>query len=297
MATPKKRLDATIESLTARVDASPKHAKASTNPLVLTPKHSKPKASAVTPTTSKKVQPYDRSQDLYKRICKGFIDSTRTPPKNKSFTPSKFFKSRTPAAVAPNLLLKCITISCCDEPIDYIRDIDNLKKVGEKTKKKRIDKVETVMPLYNIKAGVDAHEHVEIVADVVEEIFDEATQVKSMKTIRSKKISRECFGGVVGGVPSSARASRSLKRKGSPLGVEASKKRRNIVYNSADSSGDEDTMFISTVKPILSEDEKKEMHEILGKSYDLDKLAGVDTDNDAAKEDVAMGRKRKEGNL
>ena len=56
MATPKKRLDATIESLAARVDASPKHAKASANPLLLTPKHAKSKASAVTPTTSKKVQ-------------------------------------------------------------------------------------------------------------------------------------------------------------------------------------------------------------------------------------------------
>ena len=41
MATPKTRLDATIESLTARVDASPKHAKASTNPLVLTQKEAK----------------------------------------------------------------------------------------------------------------------------------------------------------------------------------------------------------------------------------------------------------------
>ena len=63
-----------------------------------------------------------------------------------------------------------------------------------------------------------------------------------------------------------------------------------MVYNEADSSDEEDAMFISTIKPILSEEENEEMQKILGKSDDA-------TDIDTAKEDVGVRRQRKEGNL
>ena len=292
--------------------------------------------SAVTPSPNRKrAQPCDRSKDLYNRICKGLIDSTRTPPKNKNLTPTKFFKSRSAAATAPahENLRKRVALYFCDEPVEYIKDVENMNKVGGRTRKRRSVAVEMVMPLYNIKTGVDAHEHVEMVADVVDEIFDESTKGKTKKQksrkVKTGKTQKVVDQGAPIQQPSTsssksdeyeppvysfegnneentdfnktapkslkysvikAPAAVSMKRKGSPQKTEPSKKRKAVVYNEADSSDEEDAMFISTIKPILSEEENEEMQKILGKSDDA-------TDIDTAKEDVGVRRQRKEGNL
>jgi len=332
MSTPKKRLDATIASLAARVEISP-HRSRPSSPLVRTPKHSKLKTSVATPSPNrKKAQPCDRSKDLYNRICKGLIDSTRTTPKNKNSTPTKFFKSRSAAATvpAPKNLRKTVPLYFCAEPVEYITDVENINKVGGRTRKRRSVAVEMVMPLYNIKTGVDAHEHVEIVADVVDEIFDESTKGKTKKQksrlVKVQKAVNPCvsiqpssstykseeyeppiysFEGSVEEntefnktAPESLKYSViktpavvSLKRKASTQEeTEPSKRRKTVVYNNADSSDEEDAMFISTIKPILSEEENEEMQKILGKTDDT---IGIDT----ATEDVLVRRQRKEGNL
>ena len=179
MTTPKKRLDATIASLAARVDVSPKHPRPS-SPLVRTPKHSKTKTSVVTPN-SKRVLACDRSQDLYKRICKGLIDLSRTPLNKKVLTPSKFFKSRTTAA--PKNAVKRVPFYFCDAPVEYIKDVENMNKVGGRNRKRPSVAVEVVIPLDNIKTGVGAQDYVEVMTDIVEKIFDEATRgnAKSLK--------------------------------------------------------------------------------------------------------------------
>jgi len=331
MSTPKKRLDATIASLAARVEISP-HRSRPSSPLVRTPKHSKLKTSVATPSPNrKKAQPCDRSKDLYNRICKGLIDSTRTTPKNKNSTPTKFFKSRSAAATvpAPKNLRKTVPLYFCAEPVEYITDVENINKVGGRTRKRRSVAVEMVMPLYNIKTGVDAYEHVEIVADVVAEIFDESTKGKTKKqksrlvkvqkavnpfapaqpsssTYKSEEY--EPIYSFEGSVEENAEFNKtapeslkysviktpavvSLKRKASTQEeTEPSKRRKTVVYNNADSSDEEDAMFISTIKPILSEEENEEMQKILGKTDDT---IGIDT----ATEDVLVRRQRKEGNL
>ena len=179
MTTPKKRLDAAIASLAARVDVSPKHPRPS-SPLVRTPKHSKTKTSVVTPN-SKRVLACDRSQDLYKRICKGLIDLSRTPLNKKVLTPSKFFKSRTTAA--PKNTVKRVPFYFCDAPVEYIKDVENMNKVGGRNRKRPSVAVEVVIPLDNIKTGVGAQDYVEVMTDIVEKIFDEATRgnAKSLK--------------------------------------------------------------------------------------------------------------------
>ena len=208
-----------------------------------------------------------------------------------------------------------------------------MNKVGGRTRKRRTVAVEMVMPLYNIKTGVDAHEHVEMVADVVDEIFDESTKGKTKKQ-KSRKVKTGKTQKVVDqGVPTrpstsssnkseeyepfiysfegnveentefnktapkslkysviKAPAAVSIKKIGSPQKSEPSKKRKAVVYNEADSSDEEDAMFISTIKPILSEEENEEMQKILGKSDDA-------TDIDTTKEDVGVKRQRKEGHL
>lgn len=60
-----------------------------------------------------------------------------------------------------------------------IKDVENMNKTGGRSRRRHSVAVETVMPLYNIKTGGDAYEHVEIVADVVNEIFDGKTKKKS----------------------------------------------------------------------------------------------------------------------
>jgi len=319
MSTPKKRLDATIASLAARVDVSPNHPRPS-SPLVRTPKHSKLKTSVVTPSPSrKKAQPCDRSNDLYNRICKGLIDSTRTTPKHKNLTPSKFFKSRS-SVPAPKNLGKTVPLYFCDEPVEYIKDVGSMNKAGGRTRRRHSVAVETVMPFYNIKTGGDAHEHVEIVADVVNEIFDDSTKGKTKKQ-KTREVKKGKF--QKGAPPQSSTsalksreyeppiysfegtveentevknsvinplAAVGMKRKGSSQDSEPSKRRKTIVYNNADSSDEEDAMFISTIKPILSEEDNEEMQKILGKPDDA-------TDTATAKEDVGVRRQRKEGNL
>jgi len=330
MSTPKKRLDATIASLAARVDVSPKHPRPS-SPLVRTPKQTKTKTSVVTPN-SKRALPCGRSQDLYKRICKDVIDSSRTPP-NKVLTPSKFFKSRTTAASKNSV--KRVSLYFSDDPVEYIKDVENMNKVGGRNRKRPSVAVEVVMPLYNIKTGDGDHKYVEVVADIVEEVFDEATKGKAksykIRTAKNKKIYDH--GVLIKPSTSSFKLSEyeeppiysferndeetteiitiakevikesesviifpaagTMKRKGSMLETQPSKKRKPVVYNDADSSDEEDAMFISTVKPILSDEEKKEMQKILGKSGDNFEDR---TDIDTAKENIGV-RKRKEGTL
>merc|ERR1719233_1878191 len=86
-------------------------------------------------------------------------------------------------------------------------------------------------------------------------------------------------------------AIRSRKRKCSTQESQPSKKRNIVIYNSADSSDDDDAMFISTMKPILSEDDKKEMDEVLGvcNASDIN-----ETEYESSKE-MIDGKKRKEG--
>lgn len=330
MTTPKKRLDATIASLAARVDVSPKHPTPS-RPLVRTPKHSK--TSVVTPN-SKRALACDRSQDLYKRICKSLIDSSRTPPNKKVLTPSKFFKSRT--AATPKNSVKRVPFYFCDAPVEYIKDVENMNKVGGRNRKRPSVAVDVVIPLDNIKTGVGAQDYVEVMTDIVEEIFDEVIKGNDkshkVRTVINKKIDDH---GVLN--KPSTRSSKSceyeeppiysferndeetteintiaktvlkksesvikvpaagtMKRKGSMLETHPSKKRKPVVYNDADSSDEDDAMFISTVKPILSDEEKKEMQKILGKSGDnLEDRTDIDT----SKENIGVKRKRKEGTL
>merc|ERR1712202_111216 len=74
------------------------------------------------------------------------------------------------------------------------------------------------------------------------------------------------------------------KRKRTPQGRKPSKKMKTFVYNNPDSSDEDDDIFISTVKPILSEEEKREMKEILGSSDETEKLL-VDEDACSTAED------------
>merc|ERR1719233_2757960 len=82
-------------------------------------------------------------------------------------------------------------------------------------------------------------------------------------------------------------AIRSRKRKGSTQESQPSKKRNIVIYNSADSSDDEDAMFISTMKPILSEDDKKEMDEVLGGCNASDRSLN-ETEYEASKEIIDL---------
>ena len=150
------------------------------------------------------------------------------------------------------------------------------------------------MPLDNIKTGVGAQEYVEVMADSVEEIFDEATKGKAksqraVRTVKNKKIddhgvlnkpstssSKSCeyeeppiysferndeetteINTIAKKVLKKSEsvikvpAAGTMKRKGSMLETHPSKKRKPVVYNDADSSDEDDAMFISTVKPIL----------------------------------------------
>merc|ERR1712098_683924 len=86
---------------------------------------------------------------------------------------------------------------------------------------------------------------------------------------------------------------KSRKRKGSPLDNLPSKKRNDVVFNSVDSSDEDDAMFISTKKPILSEDDKKEMEQVLG-VYDAGNKLVSEAECEASKR-VIDGRRRKEG--
>jgi len=111
----------------SRLAATPKQP---SSPLVRTPKHSKQKTTNVTP--SKKGQQSskqsDRSQDLYKRICQGLLDNSRTPPKNKVLTPTKFFKSRA-AAPKPSQIYSFV-----EDPEDIIEDMETSTKKVVKVK-------------------------------------------------------------------------------------------------------------------------------------------------------------------
>ena len=88
-------------------------------------------------------------------------------------------------------------------------------------------------------------------------------------------------------------SSRPRKRKGSPQEIQPFMKRNKVVYNRADSSDDDDAMFISTLKPILSEDDKKEMNEVLG--YASDKSINETEHETATSLENIDGKKRKEG--
>merc|ERR1712179_149985 len=79
------------------------------------------------------------------------------------------------------------------------------------------------------------------------------------------------------------RAIRSRKRKSSTQESQPSKKRNIVIDSSADSSNDDDAMFISTMKPFLSEDDKKEIDEVLGVRYANDKSM-IETEFEASKD-------------
>ena len=71
-------------------------------------------------------------------------------------------------------------------------------------------------------------------------------------------------------------------------------KRNKVVYNRADSSDDDDAMFISTLKPILSEDDKKEMDKVLGLCDASDKSVS-EAGHETSSKEIFDGKKRKEG--
>jgi len=299
MATPNKRLDMTIANLATRLDAttSPKPGKVNASP----------RTCLGTPTR-KKVELCDKGQNIYNRICKDLINSTRTPTKEKAPTPSKFFKSRTTIVATELILTKSVSLSICNEPQEYITDVVKVNKFGRKYKK-NIVLVKTVMPLYNIQVGIDAQEHIEIVADLVEEVIESASRYvttgRKMESYSERTVMRDKA--KAGGSESAADLFHLLedgkkssggmrKRKGSLQKVQSSSKRSKIIYNNADSSDDDDAMFISTSKPIISADDKKEMNEILGVSDDQEMITVTMTDHEASNQiiDVA-GKKRREG--
>jgi len=309
----------------SRLTATPKHP---TSPLVRTPKHSKQRTN-ITPIKKgqQSSKQSDRSQDLYKRICQGLLDNTRTPPKNKVLTPTKFFKNR--AAVPKHVnAVKNVFLYFCDEPVEYIKDLERVnKKSRARSKRSQTAAVEMVMPFYNIKTVNGAQEHIEIAADIVEEIFEKSSLVKdkrrrslrnsvpvkspkpnidilsSSKSYKRVENARESSDNkpqiysfvdeaddLIEDVETSSKkvvkmkvqkpiADSSRKRKGTPQGSQPSKKSKTFVYNNPDSSDEDDDIFISTVKPILSEEEKREMKEILGSSDETEKLLG-DEDED-----------------
>jgi len=302
MSTPKKRLDTTIVNLAARVEVvtSPKGS-ASQSPRRTT---GYSKTSSSTPTRTK-VQPCEKGENLYNKICKGLITSSRTPTKQKALTPSKFFKSR-------SISVKIVKLSVCDKPQAYITDIENLKKVGGKSRSKCVGLVETVMPLFNIKSGSEIQDHVEIVTDIVDEVFEKSTLGKSSgirmkiseKTAIRQKVkanahrqddsSKDVFSSLLNEEKKPLlHVVKSRKRKGSPIDIPPSKKRNDVVFNSVDSSDEDDAMFISTKKPILSEDDKKEMDQVLG-VYDAGNKLVSEAECEASK-GVIDGRRRKEG--
>merc|ERR1712025_685935 len=192
-------------------------------------------------------------------------------------------------------------------------DIENLKKVGGKLKSNCLGTVETVMPLYSIKSGSEIQDHVEIVTDLVDEVFEKSTLGKSSgirmnildKTaIRQKvnanaskqddsKLSKDVFSSLLKGKKPVMHVGKSRERKGSPLDVLPSKKRNDVVFNSVDSSDEDDAMFISTKKPILSEDDKKEMDQVLGVNDAW--IKSVSEIENGASNDIIDVRRRKEG--
>jgi len=108
----------------SRLAATPKQP---SSPLVRTPKHSKQKTTNVTPCKKgqQSSKQSNRSQDLYKRICQGLLENSRTPPKNKVLTPTKFFKSRAPARQI---------YSFVEDPEDIIEDVQTSTKKVVKIK-------------------------------------------------------------------------------------------------------------------------------------------------------------------
>jgi len=301
----------------------------SRSPLVKRPKLNKLKITAkeMSPSDKKSCssKSYDRSQDLYRKICQGLINSSRTPPKANSQTTSKFFKSRTPSR-ASNLPprtravgKKTVTLYFSNEPVEYIKDLEKVKTVKRGKKKRDSEVLEIVMPLYNIRAADEAPEYLETVSNIVEEIFETSINMilkkrkypivnknkiilKSIKRPRkagdinrstscSSKPLAISFGdnmedikdmetmqkdNIAFNVTKENSKSDKRKRKSSVNLNKPSKKRKTIVYNNHDSSDDDDEIFLSTCKPILSEEEKQEMEQILGKSNETEKLLGDD---------------------
>ena len=165
------------------------------------------------------------------------------------------------------------------------------------------------MPLYNIETGIDGEHNVEIVADIVQEMVEKSINGLSLRfSVKSAIRTRNKAKTVVGEglrndssspenveeVNSVFRTSRSRKRKGSHQEIQPFMKRNKVVYNRADSSDDDDAMFISTLKPILSEDDKKEMDEVLGLRDASDKSIS-ETGHETSSKEIIDGKKRKEG--
>eukprot|EP00092_Neocalanus_flemingeri_P025604 GFUD01027759.1.p1 GENE.GFUD01027759.1~~GFUD01027759.1.p1 ORF type:complete len:344 (-),score=99.86 GFUD01027759.1:75-1106(-) len=313
------------------------------SPLVRSPRHNQPRTSLLTPDSKRGKQsskPCDRSQDLYKRICQGLLDNTRTPPKNKVLTPTKFFKSR---AAAPTHVVRDVFIYFCDEPVEYIKDLKRLEmqkcRGRSRSRKSRSAAVEMVMPLYNIKTVDGAQEHIEIVADIVEEVFEQSTimKVKERRSQRNatpaktpkrtknlvirseyrQKVEKssdnkpqiysfvEDPDNVIEDEETSAKKSIKVKvkkvatagpskRKGTlQANSRPSKKRKTFVYNNLDSSDEDDNIFISTVKPIISEEEKREMKQILGNA-ETEKLLGDESTSGTVDEDGVVEGEQKQ---
>ena len=311
MNTPSKHAKASIgtPSMTKmKISASDGNHSPRTTPI----KHTTKGSSGTPSRTKDKVHPCEKGQDLYNRICKGLINSSRTPSKNnnKVVTPSKFFKSREHAAV-DYVVIKRVSLSICDEPQDYIKDVEHIK--SGKSKRKGFVTVETVMPLYNIVTGIDGEHNVKIVADIVQEMVEKSINglslIKKRFPLKSDIKTRNKANTVLGEgsrndpsslenvkeVNSVIRTSRSRKRKGSPQEIQPFMKRNKVVYNRADSSDDDDAMFISTLKPILSEDDKKEMDEVLGACNGSDKSINETEHETSSSLEIIDGKKRKEG--
>ena len=306
MSTPSKHAKATFGT-PSRTKMKISGSNGSLSPRTTPIKHTK--GSSGTPSRTKdKVHPCEKGQDLYNRICKGLINSSRTPSKNnnKVVTPSKFFKSREHAAV-DYVVIKRVSLSICDEPQDYIKDVEHFK--SGKSKRKGFV---TVMPLYNIETGIDGEHNVKIVADIVQEMVEKSINglslIKKRFPLKSDIKTRNKAKTVLGEgsrndssslenvkeVNSVIRTSRSRKRKGSPQEIQPFMKRNKVIYNRADSSDDDDAMFISTLKPILSEDDKKEMDEVLGLCDASDKSIS-ETGHETSSKEIIDGKKRKEG--
>jgi len=286
----------------------------SSSPLVKTPKRDKLTTGKVTPGKKGKQSPApcDRSQDLYKRICQGLLESTRTPPKSKILTPTKFFKSRVVATPSSDNTRR-VFLSFFDEPVEYITDLEMFETLRGRSRRSAV--VEMVMPLYNIQTTEDSQDDIEVVADIVHEIFDLATLARSRRSGRkiiptvnkanrevsgisprpskkSKKYKQviasdpEAYSFVKKGQGVSGKGSAQcgtfatagpVKRRGAPLDSNPLKKLKLHVYNNPDSSDEEDEIFVSTVKPIISEEEKREMLKILGNADETEKLLGDET--------------------
>jgi len=224
-----------------------------------------------------------KSQDLYKRICSGFLVSSRSPPKNDKLTPSKFFKSRMIGVSKKKFKVQLVFV---EEPECYI--LDKYKELirTPRLKNKLKEREDNYSPSLHSMKLRGGSEKFRIANNIIEEVVSEITGQIIRSPHQIKRLRRRW---VEKGSDDSSVEQKSMQislapmstgnnnRTNSSIGIGSKRKNpfkqeedkkhppkrsRTFKYNKADSSDEEEIVLISS-NPILSDDEQEEMDKVL----------------------------------